>query len=192
MMLSRVTRALDAAEYSFVRIGWVSKIYVLIDIVCLVLQVMGTVTQAYGGADEQTKAIYLIAGGLIFQLVAFVLFVILALVIHRRLNASPTKISAFQDLRWQHYFWAIYITSALVVLRNLVRVIEFIQGADGQIMSNEAFLYVFDAAPMALVVLTFTILYPGRLIKKTQAIRKSESRGSGVPLVSRTQYESMG
>jgi hypothetical protein len=98
MTLSRMTRALEATEYSIVRIAWISKIYILIDIACVVLQVIGTVTMAYGGADQQQKAINLVAGGLAFQLVAFVVFVLLAMRIHWRLNQEPTSVSARSTL----------------------------------------------------------------------------------------------
>jgi len=35
----------------------------------------------------------------------------------------------------------------------------------GSIGSNEIFLYIFDAAPMALVLLTFLLLHPGRMLE---------------------------
>jgi hypothetical protein len=170
MTLSRMTRALEATKYSIVRISWISKIYILIDIACVVLQVMGTVTMAYGGADEQQKAINLVAGGLAFQLVAFVIFVLLAMRIHWRLDREPTNVSA--RVSWRRYFWMLYTVSALVLLRNLVRIVEFVQGIDGAVASHEAFLYVFDAVPMGLVVILYTVLYPGQLMRSARRMDK--------------------
>ncbi|KAK3640972.1 hypothetical protein LTR56_011622 [Elasticomyces elasticus] len=172
MSLSRLIRALDATEYSIVRVSWISKIYVVIDIVCLVLQVIGTVTVAYGGDGEQQKAIKLVAGGLIAQLVAFMIFMILALIVHIRLRRNPTHISGSSDIRWQKYFWALYATSTLVLIRNLVRIFEFLQGSDSTIIKHEVFLYVFDATPMFLVVLILAVVHPGRLMKSARGVFK--------------------
>lgn len=183
MTLSRLVKALDATRYSLIRITWVSKIYILIDIACLVLQVMGTVTQAYGGADQQGTAIRLVAGGLVFQLVAFVVFMLLAAIVHRRLSKDPTEVSSRADVRWTKYFWALYAGSLLVLIRNLVRIVEYVQGADGAVASSEVYLYVFDALPMLAVVVLFTVLYPGRLIKRTKRAPKASGDGLDMPLV---------
>ncbi|KAK5166516.1 uncharacterized protein LTR77_008059 [Saxophila tyrrhenica] len=182
MTLPRITRALDAAEHSLIRLSWLSKIYILIDIACLVLQVIGTVAQAYGGSDKQQLAINLVAGGLIFQLVAFVVFMLLALRVHRRLINNPTHISAHLDVYWRMAFWSLYITSSLILLRNLVRIIEYVQGGDGYIITHEIFLYLFDAVPMFLVVLTLTVFYPGRLIKAARRANKLGRYGDAAPL----------
>ncbi|RMZ15461.1 hypothetical protein D0860_01580 [Hortaea werneckii] len=101
MTLPRLVRTLDAEEYIPMRTSWISKIYILIDIACLALQ---------------------------------------------------------------------------IILRNAIRVIEFLQGTDGTIASNEAYLYIFDAVPMFLVVLILAILHPGRLLKAA-----NRSGGEGEP-----------
>lgn len=183
MTLSRLVKALDASRLSLVRISWVSKIYILIDIACLVLQVMGTVTQAYGGEDKQDTAINLVTGGLAFQLVAFVFFMLLALVVHRRLANNGTDVSMRPDIKWRQHFWTLYVASLLVLVRNLVRIIEYKQGPSGAIASSEAYLYIFDAVPMFAVVLLYTVIYPGRMIKRTRGTGKRDSNGFEVPLV---------
>ncbi|RMY78150.1 hypothetical protein D0863_00880 [Hortaea werneckii] len=135
--------------------SWISKIYILIDIACLALQIMGTVTLAYGeGRKQQENAVYYIAGGLIIQLLAFLFFVFMAVRVEKGLKAEGVGVL---------YFWALYGVSALIILRNAIRVIEFLQGTDGTIASKEAYLYVFDAVPMFLVVLILAVLHPGRL-----------------------------
>lgn len=59
------------------------------------------------------------------------------------------------------------------MLRNLVRAIEYGQGAGGSIASNEVFLYVFDGALMLIVMAVYLVIYPGLLLRK---IRKSKPR----------------
>jgi len=183
MTLSRLVKALDASHLSLVRISWVSKIYILIDIACLVLQVMGTVTQAYGGADKQDTAVNLVVGGLTFQLIAFVFFMLLAWTVHRRLAKEGTDISSRPEIKWKKHFWVLYAASILVLVRNLVRIIEYKQGPEGNIMNSEVYLYVFDAVPMFAVVLLYAVIYPGRVIKQTRRATKRHGDGLDMPLV---------
>jgi hypothetical protein len=183
MTLSRLVKALEASHHSLIRITWLSKIYILIDIACLVLQVMGTVTQAYGGAERQDTAINLVVGGLAFQLVAFVFFMLLAWIIHHRLARDGTDVSCRPDIHWKRHFWVLYAASLLILVRNLVRIVEYKQGAGGEIIGSEVYLYVFDAVPMGAVVLLYVVFYPGRMIKQTERPMKGYGDGLEMPLV---------
>ena len=77
----------------------------------------------------------------------------------------------------------LYAVSGLVLLRNLVRIVEFVQGIDGAVASHEAFLYVFDAVPMFAVVSLYVVIYPGRMIKQTRRAMKGHGDGLEMPLV---------
>ncbi|GAB1743126.1 hypothetical protein NU219Hw_g8982t1 [Hortaea werneckii] len=185
MTLPRFVRTLDAEEYVPMRVSWISKIYILIDIACLALQIMGTVTLAYGDAGQQANAVYYIAGGLIFQLLAFFFFIFMAVRVEKGLKREVvgTLMTCGLGKKWKKYFWALYAVSALIILRNAIRVIEFLQGTDGTIASNEAYLYVFDAVPMFLVVLVLALLHPGRLLKAAnRSVGEAESGGDGMAI----------
>lgn len=52
---------------------------------------------------------------------------------------------------------ALQASSGLIIVRSIVRLVEFIQGFDGYIISHEVFIYVFDALPMFLVTVAFCI-----------------------------------
>lgn len=168
MTLSRLVRALDAKHHVSVR--WVSKVYILVDIACLVLQVMGTVMAAYGDDDQKKNSMYYISGGLIFQLLAFVVFMGLVAKLHRHLQLQPTDVAQERRIHWRRVVWALYASSALVLVRNLVRVVEFLQGSDGEVISNEVYLYVFDAVPMTIVVLVLAACHPGWLFRAARKV----------------------
>ncbi|GAB1726541.1 hypothetical protein NU195Hw_g2466t1 [Hortaea werneckii] len=185
MTLPRFVRTLNAEEHIPLRTSWISKIYILIDIACLALQIMGTVTLAYGEGEQQEKAVYYIAGGLIFQLLAFLFFIFMAVRVEKGLKGEGVRVLVFCGFgrKWKKYFWALYGVSALIILRNAIRVIEFLQGTDGTIASKEAYLYVFDAVPMFLVVLILAILHPGRLLKAAnRSGGEGEAGGDGMTI----------
>lgn len=190
MTLGRLIIALDAREYALIAPRWISRIYILIDILCFFSQFLGAGIQASGDpkvVDIGNKAIL---GGLIFQLIAFAFFIFMATRVYRGLNRRTDVYTAVPS-HWpasRKYFWALYAVSVLFIVRNLIRAIEYAQQASSggvsyatreangtvtrpdeenhvTVGSNEIFLYIFDAAPMTLAALIFVVLHPGRLLK---------------------------
>ncbi len=78
------------------------------------------------------------------------------------------------------------------MIRSIVRVVEFVQGFEGNILRHEAYLYVFDAVPMAAVMVCFNIWYPSAWSTQArkQAILASESSESNVELATVEQESS--
>lgn len=210
MTLGRFITALDAREHALIAPRWISRIYILIDIICFSSQFLGTGIQASGDPkiiDIGNKAIL---GGLIFQLFAFAFFLYMAVRVHRGLNRQPEVYTEVPS-QWsasRKYFWGLYAVSLLFIVRNLVRAIEYAQQsssggiafatreANGTITmpektnhatigSKEIYLYIFDAAPMALLALVFLVLHPGRVLKATR-IRKMGGKVDLETLVPKT------
>ena len=50
------------------------------------------------------------------------------------------------------------------MVRSIFRVIEYIQGMDGYLVSKEIFLYIFDAALMLCVVVIFNVVHPSEIV----------------------------
>lgn len=196
MTLGRYIVALDAHDHAMIAPRWITRIYILIDVICFASQFMGAGVQASGDPKIIDIGNRAILAGLIFQLVAFAFFVIMAIRVHSRLNSQHEVYTAVPS-QWpmsRKYFWGLYVVSVLFIVRNLVRAIEYAQqassggisyatqNADGTITmpekketssigSNEVFLYIFDAAPMALVSLIFLLLHPGRMLKAARCTK---------------------
>lgn len=60
---------------------------------------------------------------------------------------------------WKRHFVVLYVASALILIRGVFRVIEYLQGNSGFLISHEAFLYIFDALLMAAFMFIFLIWY---------------------------------
>ena len=65
---------------------------------------------------------------------------------------------------------AMFVSSALITVRNIYRVVENFEGPDGYVMTREAFLYVFDGLLMLGNAVLWNILYPARLLPKDPRI----------------------
>ena len=79
---------------------------------------------------------------------------------------------------------AMLVSSALITVRNIYRVVENFEGPDGYVMTREAFLYVFDGLLMLGNAVLWNILYPARLLPQDPRIFLSkdgvtERRGPG-------------
>ena len=53
--------------------------------------------------------------------------------------------------------------------RSIFRVIEYIQGSEGELLRREFYLYVFDAALMWLLMVGLNVVHPGEI---SRAIRR--------------------
>lgn len=110
----------------------------------------------------------IVLAGLWIQIVIFGFFVVLALIFDRRLRAVPTRQSKDGLLPWKRFMWILYIACTFIMIRNIVRVAEFIEGFQGYIILHEAFLYVFDAVPMFSVMVIFSTWYPSVFFKRAE------------------------
>lgn len=128
---------------------------------------------------------HIVLAGLIIQIILFGFFVVVGLIFHRRLYAVPTNLSQDPLLPWSKYLYILYITCGFIMFRSIVRVAEFVQGFEGEIYTHEVFLFVFDAIPMAAVMVSFNIWYPSFFSKQARkAIRNGECSDLSIELSS--------
>ena len=127
-----------------------TKVYVLIDIVNSVYQIMGSAMTASGEHDAKT-GINIIMGGLGIQLAAFASFVLMAAVFYRRLSREPTATALRPHVQRRRHVRMLYAVSALIFVWSGFWLIEFGGGMEGTLTRTESLIYVFDAATMFLV-----------------------------------------
>ncbi|EWZ86444.1 hypothetical protein FOWG_10015 [Fusarium oxysporum f. sp. lycopersici MN25] len=171
MSLGRITRALKAQEASLISLRWITKLFVLVDLVCFATQTAGAIMSGSEDLEEAKRGQTIIIGGLVLQILAFALFITCTLTLQLRLHSNPpVQCVAGVITHYRRYFIALYCTSGLFLIRNLVRIIEYKQGGDGPLLSNEAFLYVFDCCFMLAIILIILVLHPGQLIRKARRL----------------------
>lgn len=113
------------------------------------------------GGDLLSTGETLIMVGLAAQIVIFGLFVIVGILFHLRLRKSPTEKS--KKYPWQKHMLSLYAVSILIFVRSIVRLAEYAQGWEGQILSTEWYLYVFDATLMWLSTLIMNWIHPSEI-----------------------------
>ncbi|RYP41987.1 hypothetical protein DL767_000618 [Monosporascus sp. MG133] len=173
MALGRVIVALEAQRHSIPNVRWMTKLYVLIDIACIFSQFIGAAMPASGEPDALVKARIILIGGLATQLAALSIFIATCWQVHRRLRRDPPSlVAANPRVSWQKYFWVIEAMTVLMIIRSVVRALEYLQGEHGFVISHEIFIYLFDAVPMFLVMLALLFWHPGSLIRRIRQYEK--------------------
>ncbi|KAJ5653748.1 hypothetical protein N7490_000751 [Penicillium lividum] len=197
MVLGRIIRAFDAEHLSSIRTKRLTFIFVMNDILCFCTQLGGAGVQVTGDAHIMDIGKKVVLAGLIFSLIVFAFFVLIAAKFHRRLSKDPVPfLLVHGDLHWRRYMWAIYVACLAVMVRNLVRTIQFGASQTAPINTSEVYIYVFDAFMMFLSMFVLAVYHPGLLVKKARRLGKTDFerlsspvRSEHVPL---TEYTSAG
>ncbi|KAF2147461.1 uncharacterized protein K452DRAFT_348162 [Aplosporella prunicola CBS 121167] len=180
MILGRIIRLTNGEAHSIIRVNWVTKIFVLGDVLSFLAQSGGGGMLAKASApSDQKNGERLITIGLVIQIAFFGFFIVVAGLFHVRINMYPTARSQQATVPWQKFLFVLYGAGGLIMIRSLYRLIEYIQGASGELQSKEAYLYVFDATLMFLTALMFNIFHPSKIISKESLAEASYMMQTG-------------
>lgn len=165
MVLGRLITLLDAGHHSIIRPKWLTAIFVLGDVLSFFVQAGG------GGimSSSKTTSAYklgekVIVVGLIIQIIWFGVFVVATVLFNIRIQRSPTSQSRSLTSPWKRLIYVLYGTSALIMIRSIYRVVEYVMGSSGILQEKEVFLYVFDSLPMVLVTILFAAFHPSQVL----------------------------
>ncbi|KAL4863181.1 hypothetical protein BDV12DRAFT_177813 [Aspergillus spectabilis] len=169
MVLGRLIIYLDAQEHSLVRVNWMTKIFVTGDVVSFLMQCGGGGLMSGDNPDSRKIGETITIIGLVVQVIFFGFFLITAIICHIRIHKATTSraLEATQHWRgnwtarnWVTLLYALYVVSVLILIRSVFRLVEFIDGYGGYLMTHEVFLYVFDAVLMAVVMGVLNFWHP--------------------------------
>ncbi|KAK9358714.1 hypothetical protein V1504DRAFT_441918 [Lipomyces starkeyi] len=138
MVLGRIIRKVGAEHHSLIRVNWLTKTFLISDVVTFCIQGGGAGMLVVSSLANIGKII--VIAGLILQVLGFCLFIVTSVVFQMRIGLS-----------------------VLITVRSLFRVVEYIMGQNGYLMSHEWCLYTFDGVPMLFCMVIFGIWYPGEV-----------------------------
>ncbi|KAK4235053.1 RTA1 like protein-domain-containing protein [Achaetomium macrosporum] len=147
-----------------------TRAYVLVDVVAIFTQLIGTVLPASGTPEAQRMSKIIVVVGLVAQLAALGVFLASGCWrLHVRLRRDPALSRAVlmdPGVNWTGYLVVVEIAAAMLLARSVVRGAEYLEGTDGVVARHEVFIYVFDALPMLAVIVGFLVLHPSRLVRE--------------------------
>lgn len=178
MALGRTIRALNAEVHSVIPLKWLTKLFVTGDIFSFFIMSGGGGIQARSGTDRSNLGQIIILVGLFLQIILFGFFVSTAIVFHLRLRKIPSYTSYDRDLDWQKMLLVLYAVSAMIMTRNVVRVIEFAMGREAYLLRVEWPVYIFDAVLMSAVMGMLFFRYSSLVRSNRRLVERSLELGS--------------
>lgn len=165
MCLERIILLVGGDHLSIVKPRWLTRVFVGVDVLSFLIQggssglmVMASTSPTMGQIGN-----WMVIAGLAIQLISFALFGLTAILFHMRVRKSLTVRLYQVDQSWIQTMYMLYGASALIIVRSVFRIIEYVLGMDGYPLTHEWTLYVFDAIPMLAVSTVFYYRYPSNL-----------------------------
>lgn len=154
MLFGRLLHVMRCESLMIVSSRFGTSFFVFGDVVSFCLQAAGGGLMAT--VNGRTTGSNLITAGLVIQIVFFGVFIINEF----RFSYSVARVCTFYrhiSKKWWFLNLTLMLSSILIMVRSIVRLVEFVEGYDGFIISHEYFIYVFDAVPMLLAAIVFIV-----------------------------------
>jgi hypothetical protein len=129
----------------------------------LIIQGAGAIVMPLGTLSDYYTGAHIVIGGLALLVTSFALFVFVAVIFDLRIRRAPTAKSVQTASEWNTDLRIMYITSALIFIRSVFRLVEYSQGNSGWLITREWTLYIFDATLMWIVLVIFNIWHPSHV-----------------------------
>lgn len=108
----------------------------------------------------------IVIAGLAVLVLSFGIFVLVAISYDYRLRHYPPALVVSKSgraLNWKRELLVLYLSSALIFIRSVYRLVEYAQGNAGWLNTHEWTFYVFDALLMWIALILFNWRHPSRV-----------------------------
>ncbi|KAJ5492816.1 protein RTM1 [Penicillium diatomitis] len=186
MFLGRIILVLQAESHALKK-KWLTKVFVTGDVLPFLLQGAGKSKkpqvkvegnwgyirsprlieslssggiQSNGSLEGVKTGEHIIVAGLVIQILFFAFFIVTATHFDRTLMKYPIPRARSPSIPWRRHLNILYLTSGLIMIRSMFRLIEYAQGNGGYILHHELCLYIFDSLLMFLTMIIFNVVHP--------------------------------
>jgi len=185
IILAEIIRRLGPC-YSRLRPKMYAIIFLTADMIALTVQGVGGALAAIAAGNHKNPEMggRIMLGGIIFQMIAITIYMILAIeFIYRystdkpfkRANNEPPSGNYFVDKKMKTMFFGIAFSSLAIYVRSVYRTIELTDGWSGRIITTELYFNVMDGAMILLAMFCLNFFHPGRLLGPSTTINKVQS-----------------
>lgn len=154
---------------------WIPRVFIICDVISLFLQGLGGALAAYYASQEKQpdKGNYTMIGGLSFQALTLLAFLVLAVDYAWRLrkfasnvgwgvlNQDPMAAGLRESKRIKWLVGSLGTSAVLIFFRSIYRVLELSEGWKGRLMANENYVVGLETVPIIIAGLLLAFLHPG-------------------------------
>lgn len=178
MVFGEIVKAFDGYKYCYIPIRWFTKIFVIGDVMSILLQAAGGGVQGIGTLDLYNIGNKMIIAGLWVQIFFYGSFILTSSLFFLRFYKAPknnyVEEKWFNRRSWKFMLGGVYATSILILIRSIYRVIEYLQGEGGKLLSEEMYLFVLDSTMVFFAGCVFLAIDLGRNL--TMVVLNKENR----------------
>ncbi|KAK8062543.1 hypothetical protein PG997_014640 [Apiospora hydei] len=166
LLIGRLIRAvLPASRHRVFKVPAqrLTHIYVSFDVVCLCVQSSGSSLASGVGWVGQLADIgmNILLAGLALQVFAFSTYLCILVRFH---HLSRSMAVPGSPEGWFNVLKAVYISSILILVRCVFRMVEFAEGQEGYSLQHEWMFWVFEALLMIFALLVFCVWHPSKYL----------------------------
>ncbi|MBW0475376.1 hypothetical protein O181_015091 [Austropuccinia psidii MF-1] len=165
MLLTRIIRLSGGQHSFFIPATLITKCFVSGDVLSFLFQAIGgakLVGSKSKAATDLGRMLILI--GLFIQLAFFGFFILASLAFHLKMQTNPKPAKESLQKGCKNYFFVLYSTSVLILIRSIFRTLEYILGNKGPLQKKEVYGLVFDALAMLVCMLIYNAFHPARVL----------------------------
>ncbi|KAK6511285.1 hypothetical protein TWF481_000206 [Arthrobotrys musiformis] len=184
MVLRRLIHSINGDRFSVVRARWLTYIFVTGDILALTIQ--GSAVGLTTKPESKKTGEKVITIGLLVQIVIFAFFIYVSTIFHLRMNKDlklNPRSGPHLTVPWKTGLYMLYGCSALIMIRSVFRVVEYLMGVDAYLLSNEWPLYVFDTILMFATQVIFVAWFPDKFQVQETTLKSTTGSEDGHMLV---------
>ncbi|KAI0346926.1 RTA1-domain-containing protein [Trametopsis cervina] len=175
IILSRLTSILGT-QYSRLSPRWYSRIFLTCDIIALIIQALGGGLADSDDASQSRLGSNIMLGGIVFQLVALVIFATLMVEYFVRCwrnlpregamtspyGSSTTLVRQPREiLKLKLASAALCFSTLVLFIRSVYRTAELADGWNGRIIATQVYFNVLDGGMVVLAIYTLNFVHPG-------------------------------
>ncbi|KAG8902568.1 hypothetical protein FRC01_009540 [Tulasnella sp. 417] len=170
-------------EYGFTDHNEITRIFLGADVVAILMQAIGSslLTEARGDLYQAKVAKKILVAGLLLQIIPLGIYFCLAAAFDFRSSRDPALRVYGTQMKGLRKLWIVfYVSAVLITLRTIYRAVEFAEIAPGPrgiydpdtyLFTHEWPLYVFDAVPIWISIVAFSIWHPGAYLPNRNGLR---------------------
>jgi len=128
------------------------------------MRILGdSIMAAADSANSMHNGQNIVVGGLLLQIVFFGFYISVTTIFDCKIRRPPTQQSCNPAIPWRKHLMVLYTASVMIMVRNVFRVVEYVQSDDRYLLRHEYYLYLFDALLMVYITVVFNIVHPSEV-----------------------------
>ncbi|KAF9571428.1 hypothetical protein EC968_000523 [Mortierella alpina] len=175
---------MEKSRYSFIPPRIVGRAFIWSDVITFLLQVAAGSMIGNAGDNQSLVSIgdKLFLVGVCAQGASYSLFsILLSIALVRLVGERKKTCTDLAGKSWMGLdkstaliFSCLYFSSLFIIIRSVYRIVEFVQGHDGYLISFEVFLFALDAVPLVLAIGIWAVVWPPVLLEKISILVRQD------------------